>query len=309
VALMLGIAYACTIGGMATIIGTPPNAFLAAFMLETYGVNIGFDQWMLLGVPMMLAGLPIAWFTLTRVVYPVSDEPIAGARELVASEMRSLGPISRGEALVAAVFLFAAFSWMTQRLLVRVIPGISDAGIAITAAFLLFVIPVNLREGRFLMDWEWARKVPWGVLILFGGGLSLASAISSTGLAAWIGVSMGGLEALPLIMIVFVIVVVTVFLTELTSNVATAAAFLPVLASLAVGMGIDPMLLVVPAVLATSCAFMLPVATPPNAIVYGSSFITIPQMARAGLVLNLLFIGLVSLLGYYLVMLVFGGTP
>ena len=307
VALMLAIAYACTIGGLATIIGTPPNAFLAAFMLETYGVEIGFDQWMLLGVPMMLVGLPLAWFVLTRWAYPVSNQPIQGARELVAEQRRGLGPVSRGEGLVAAVFVFAALCWMFQRLLAPYVPGISDAGIAMTAAFLLFVIPVNLKKGEFLMNWEWAVKVPWGVLILFGGGLSLAAAISSTGLADWIGVSLAGLQAFQLIFIVMVIVVVTVLLTELTSNVATAAAFLPILASLAIGMGVDPLLLVVPATLATSCAFMLPVATPPNAIVYGSGYVTIPEMARAGFMLNLVFMGLISLLGYFLVMLVFGG--
>ncbi len=305
-ALMLGIAYACTIGGLATIIGTPPNAFLAAFMLETYGVEIGFDRWMLLGVPMMLAGLPIAWVLLTKWAYSVSDEPIPGARELVAEQRRGLGPITRGEGLVAAVFAFAALSWMFQRLIAPYVPGISDAGIAMTAAFLLFVIPVNLRKGQFLMSWEWALKVPWGVLILFGGGLSLAAAIASTGLADWIGTSMAGLQTVHLFFIVLAIVTVTVLLTELTSNVATAAAFLPILASLAIGMGVDPLLLVVPATLATSCAFMLPVATPPNAIIYGSGYVTIPEMARAGLMLNILFMGLVSLLGYFLVMLIFG---
>ena len=305
-ALMLGIAYACTIGGLATIIGTPPNAFLAAFMLETYGVEIGFDRWMLLGVPMMLAGLPIAWVLLTKWAYSVSDEPIPGAGELVAEQRRGLGPITRGEGLVAAVFAFAALSWMFQRLIAPYVPGISDAGIAMTAAFLLFVIPVNLRKGQFLMSWEWALKVPWGVLILFGGGLSLAAAIASTGLADWIGTSMAGLQTVHLFFIVLAIVTVTVLLTELTSNVATAAAFLPILASLAIGMGVDPLLLVVPATLATSCAFMLPVATPPNAIIYGSGYVTIPEMARAGLMLNILFMGLVSLLGYFLVMLIFG---
>jgi len=225
----------------------------------------------------------------------------------VAEQRRGLGPVSRGEGLVAAVFVFAALCWMFQRLLAPYVPGISDAGIAMTAAFLLFVIPVNLKKGEFLMNWEWAVKVPWGVLILFGGGLSLAAAISSTGLADWIGVSLAGLQAFQLIFIVMVIVVVTVLLTELTSNVATAAAFLPILASLAIGMGVDPLLLVVPATLATSCAFMLPVATPPNAIVYGSGYVTIPEMARAGFMLNLVFMGLISLLGYFLVMLVFGG--
>jgi solute carrier family 13 (sodium-dependent dicarboxylate transporter), member 2/3/5 len=306
IALMLGIAYACSIGGLATLIGTPPNALLAGFMAETYGVEIGFAQWMLVGLPLAVVGLPIVWLVLTRWIYPVRLREIPGGRAAIDREISAMGSLSRGETLVGIVFVMTALAWVTRPVLERWIPEISDAGIAITAAIALFALPVKLKAGEFVLNWEWAKRLPWDVLILFGGGLSLASAISRSGLAGWIGSSLAGFQALPIIAIVIVVTLVIIFLTELTSNTATAAAFLPVLASLAVGIGENPLLLAVPAALAASCAFMMPVATPPNAIVYGSSFITIPQMARAGLVLNLLFLLLISLVGYLLVILVFG---
>jgi solute carrier family 13 (sodium-dependent dicarboxylate transporter), member 2/3/5 len=306
IALMLGIAYACSIGGLATLIGTPPNALLAGFMAETYGVEIGFAQWMLVGTPIALIGLPIVWLVLTRWIYPVRLREIPGGRAAIDREIIAMGGLSRGETLVGTVFLVTALAWVTRPALEQWIPQLSDAGIAITAAIVLFALPVDLKAGEFVLNWEWAKRLPWDVLILFGGGLSLASAISRSGLAGWIGGSLAGFRALPIIAIVLLVTLVIIFLTELTSNTATAAAFLPILASLAIGMGENPLLLAVPAALAASCAFMMPVATPPNAIVYGSSFITIPQMARAGLVLNIVFLLLVSLLGYILVILVFG---
>jgi solute carrier family 13 (sodium-dependent dicarboxylate transporter), member 2/3/5 len=309
VALMLGIAYACSIGGLATLIGTPPNALLAGFMAETYGVQIGFGEWMLVGVPLAAVGLPVTWLVLTRWVYPVRMTEIPGGREAIAREVLALGSLSRGERMVATVFVLTAAAWIFRPLLEPLVPGLSDAGIAIVAAVVLFLLPVNLSAGEFVLNWEWARRLPWDVLILFGGGLSLAAAISRTGLAEWIGASLSGLDVLPVIGIVLVIATVIVFLTELTSNTATAAAFLPILASLAIGLGESPLLLAVPAALAASCAFMMPVATPPNAIVYGSSFVTIPQMARAGLVLNGIFILLLSLGGYLLVIMALGVEP
>jgi solute carrier family 13 (sodium-dependent dicarboxylate transporter), member 2/3/5 len=307
VALMLGIAYACSIGGLATLIGTPPNALLAGFMRETYGVQIGFAEWMMVGLPLAIVGLPLTLLVLTRWAYPIGGGAIPGVEEAVRGELRGMGPLSTGERVVGTVFALAALGWMTQPLIARVFPEVTDAGIAVAAAVALFMAPVRLRRGEFALNWEWARRTPWDVLILFGGGLSLASAISRSGLAGWIGRGVSFLHVLPLIGLIAGVVLVIVLLTELTSNTATAAAFLPILASMAVGLGYNPMLLAVPAVLAASCAFMLPVATPPNAIVYGSSFITIPQMARAGLVLNLVFMGIITLLGYALVMLVFGG--
>jgi solute carrier family 13 (sodium-dependent dicarboxylate transporter), member 2/3/5 len=306
VALMLGIAYACSIGGLATLIGTPPNALLAGFLAETYGIQIGFGQWMLIGLPVTLVALPLVWGILTRGIYPVRVKSVPGGREMIAAEIERLGAPSRGEVMVGVVFGLTALAWIVRPLLESILPGLSDAGIAIGAAILLFLLPVDLRRGEFLLDWEWARRIPWDVLILFGGGLSLAAAITRTGLAAWIGGAMGGLEGLPVLGIVLAVVAAIVFMTELTSNTASAAAFLPVLAALAIGIGENPLLLTVPAALAASCAFMLPVATPPNAIVYGSGFVTIPQMARAGIALNFLFIFLVTLLAYALVLFAFG---
>jgi solute carrier family 13 (sodium-dependent dicarboxylate transporter), member 2/3/5 len=309
VSLMLGIAYACSIGGMATLIGTPPNALLAGFMAESYGVRIGFGEWMLLGVPLALIGLPLTWWVLTRVVYRTSLREIPGGRATILAELARLGPLSRGERVVGLVFAATALAWVTRPLFERWVPGASDAGIAIGGALLLFLIPVSLRRGEFALDWESAKGIPWDVLVLFGGGLSLASAITRTGLAHAIGGWMGAVGFLPLLLVVLMVAAVVVFLTELTSNTATAAAFLPVLASMAVGIGESPFFLTVPAALAASAAFMMPVATPPNAIVYGSSFVTVPQMARAGVLLNFLFIALITLAGYLLVMLVFGSRP
>lgn len=306
ICLMLGIAYGASIGGLGTLIGTPPNALLAGFLLETYGVEIGFAQWMMVGVPLVAVTLPLTWLVLTRLVFPIRLREIPGGREMIDGELRALGPLSRAETWVGAVFVATALAWITRPLLEDAVPGLSDTSIAIASALVLFAVPVNLRRGEFLMSWEWAERLPWGVLLLFGGGLSLADAVRATGLAEWIGAALGGLGGWPTVALVLVVTTLVIFLTELTSNTATAAAFLPVVAALAVGLGENPLLLAVPTALAASCAFMMPVATPPNAIVFGSSFITVPQMARAGLVLNLLFVAAITLLTYTLVLTVFG---
>ena len=306
VALLLGIAYACSIGGLGTLIGTPPNAFMAAFLSETYQIEIGFAEWMLVGIPIVVIGLPICFWVLTRVAFPIRGQQLAGGEQLISRELEAIGPMSRAEKMVAVVFALTALAWIFRPLLAKWIAGLTDPGIAIAAAIIAFVVPVNLRRGEFLLNWEWARRVPWGVLLLFGGGLSLAAAIQRTGLATWLAHTLQGLSAYPTLLTVVAATTLIVFLTELTSNTATAAAFLPILASVAQGIGRDPLLLVVPAALAASCAFMLPVATPPNAIVYGSNRLTIPQMARAGLLLNISFIILITALAYTLVPLVLG---
>jgi sodium-dependent dicarboxylate transporter 2/3/5 len=305
IAMMLGIAYACSIGGMGTLIGTPPNALLAAFLSENYGYNIGFGQWMLLGVPLVVLGLPLTWLLLTRWVYPVRLPPAPGGASTVREELQQMGSWSRGELLVAVVFCATAAAWIFRPLLQHWVPTLSDAGIAMIGAIVLFLLPVDLRRGEFALNWDWARRIPWEVLILFGGGLALADAINSTGLAAWIGNSLSATAQLPTIVIVLAVVTLIIFLTELTSNTAVTATFLPVLAALAIGIGENPLLLALPAALAARCAFMMPVATPPNAIVYGSGYLTIPQMVRAGFWLNLLFIGLIITLGYGLAIWVF----
>jgi len=243
-------------------------------------------------------GLPLAFLLLTRVTNPIAIRDLPGARETVEDELADLGPFTRGEAIVATVFGLTALLWITRPLLDGLVPGLSDAGIAMGAALVLFVTPVRLSEGEFAMDWRTARRLPWGTLLLFGGGLSLAGAFTRTGLSLWVGESLSAVGTLPLVVVVLIVTTVVVFLTELTSNTATAATFLPVIAALALGIGQEPLLLALPAVLGASCAFMLPVATPPNAIVYGSGRVSIPQMARAGFWLNLVFIAVITLLGY-----------
>ncbi len=301
VALMLGIAYACSIGGMGTLIGTPTNVVLAGFLSETYGYDLSFAQWLLVGLPLVIIGLPVAHFILTRLVFPIRMRTLPGGAEFIRDELRRLGPWSRGEKLVASVFALVALLWITRPLLGKIIPGLSDAGIAIFGAVLLFVLPVNFKTGQFVLDWRTAEKLPWGVLTLFGGGLSLAAAVQRTGLAHWIGGHLGALQHFPIIVLVLMTTIMIILLTELTSNTATAAAFLPIVASVAVGMHQNPLLLGIPAVLAASCAFMLPVATPPNAIVYSSGVISIKQMARAGAVLNLTFALIFTFIGYFLI--------
>jgi len=299
VALLLGIAYAGNIGGLGTLIGTPPNALLAGFMADTYGVQIGFLEWMLLGVPIVLVALPFAWLVLTRWLFPVGSEPVAGSAAMLREERAALGAISRAEWTVGAVTLLTATAWVGRPMIDRWIPAVTDAGIGIAGALLLFVVPLRWHPLQPVLTWKHAERLPWSVLILFGGGLSLASAIEHTGLAQWIGGALGALAGWPVFVVILVVTTVVIFLTELTSNTATAAAFLPLVGALAVGMGADPMLLAIPTALAASCAFMMPVATPPNAIVYGTGAITIPQMARAGVWLNLFFVALLPLAVYW----------
>jgi sodium-dependent dicarboxylate transporter 2/3/5 len=322
--LMLGIAYGASLGGIGTLIGTPTNALLAAFLSDGYGFEIAFVDWMAVGVPIVVIGLPIMLWVLTRLVYPIRLREVPGGRAFIRSELDRLGKASPAEKRVAVLFALTAAAWIGRPLLARWLPGLTDPGIAMTAALALFVVPAGTRLPRDghaapaqgetgsagpLLDWRTARRLPWGVLLLFGGGLSLAAAIRDTGLADRIGEAMHGLAALPAPLIVGVVMAVILLLTELTSNTATAAAFLPVLASMAHGLGLDPLSLLVPATLAASCAFMLPVATPPNAIVYGSGMVSVPQMVRAGVWLNLLFLGIIGVVAWLLVPLVLGHLP
>jgi solute carrier family 13 (sodium-dependent dicarboxylate transporter), member 2/3/5 len=305
VALMLAIAYAANVGGLGTVIGTPTNALLIGFMNESYGVEISFMQWMLVGIPLVLLGLPLIFFSLTTITFPVRFKSLPGGREYIAQEVKNLGSFSRGEIMVALVFGFTAFLWMSRPLIETWIPGLSDAGIAIFGALLLFLLPVNYKTGKFLLDWKAAAKLPWGILILFGGGLTLAGAIQRTGLAEWIGGYFVGMSWMPFVVVIFIVTGVVITFTNLASNSATAAAFLPVMASVAIGMGEDPLQLAIPVAVAASCAFMFPVATPPNAIVYGSGVMTTPQMVKAGLWLNLLFTLLITLLTRYMFLYLF----
>lgn len=300
IVLMLAIAFAANVGGLGTVIGTPTNALMIAFVNDAYNMEISFVQWMSLGIPIVVLGLPVIFYALANIVFPVRIKTLPGGKEYIDSEINRLGKISQPEKMVAVVFVLVALLWITRPLIAPLIPGISDASIAIFGALLLFIIPVNLKKSRFLMRWRDAEELPWGVLILFGGGLSLAGAIQHTGLAEWVGGYFVILGGWPVILILFIIAGIIIMFTELASNSATAASFLPVIGAVAISIGQDPLLFAIPVAMAASCAFMLPVATPPNAIVYGSGVMTIPQMARAGLVLNLFFTILITLLTYFL---------
>ncbi len=296
--LLLGTAYGASIGGVATKIGTPPNIQMMSFVEDTYGREITFAQWMPFGLLLTLSFLPLAWLVLTRFVYPLQIREVPGGAELIRGELRKLGPISGPEKAVFAIFVSAAVLWTTRTWLAEIeiggtvpLAGLTDPGIAIGAGLLLFAIPVSFRRGVFLLSWKKALEAPWGILLLFGGGLSLAAAVVSTGVDRFIGSLLLVLEGMPVLVLVVGAATLLIMLTEVTSNTATTATFLPILGATAAAINVDPLLLIVPATLAASCAFMMPVATPPNAIVFGSGEITIPQMVRAGLWLNL--IGLV----------------
>ena len=294
--LMLGIAYAASIGGVATLIGTPPNTVMASMVEKLYGVDIGFARWMLLGVPLSVVTLAVAWLLLTW-LFPTRGLDLGEVTELLRSEVRSLGPVSRPEKLIVAVGLVAATGWVArgfleQSMLVRRVwprfDMVQDSTIGIACAIALFVIPVSVRKREFLLDWNTAVKIPWGVVVLFGGGLALAEGFSKTGLAEFLADKLRGLEGTSLLVFVGTVVLLTIFLTELTSNTATATLLVPVMGSAAVAMGVHPYATIVGACLSASFAFMLPVATPPNAVVFGSGCVTIRQMAWAGLWLNIL---------------------
>ena len=293
-ALMLGIAYAASIGSLSTIIGTPPNTLMVGYLQEAHGIDVGFGQWMLVGVPLSAVMLVVAWFLLTKVLFRPEIDEIPGGRKLISQELEKLGPMSTGEKLVLAIFALAALSWVFVPIVFDS-PPISDAGIAMVVGLLLFLLPAGARRGVRLLDWESAVKLPWGVLLLFGGGLALSAQFTSSGLTDWIGQGAAALGAVPVVLVVAIFAAGILFLTELTSNTATAATFLPVSGGVALGLGLDPVLLAIPVALAATCAFMLPVATPPNAIAFGSGYVTIGQMIKGGLWLNLIGIVLITL--------------
>lgn len=293
-ALLLGLAFSASVGGIGTLIGTPPNALLAAFLGRTYGIALGFGEWMAVGVPVALSLLAVIWVWLTRVVYRLPRTELPHAADLTRTMLRDMGPPTRAEITVGAVFAAAALLWITRPLLPD---GLTDPGIAVVAGLALFALPVD-GKGTRALDWETAKSIPWGVLLLFGGGLSLAGAIEASGLAAATGGALAGLGHYPDLVVVAAAVTLIVFLTSVATNTAVTAAFLPVLGALAADMGIAPMALLVPAAMAASCAFILPVGTPPNAIVFASGAVSVRDMFRAGIGLNLIAIMLVTLAGY-----------
>lgn len=299
-ALMLAIAYSASIGGMATLIGTPPNLIFAGVVEELYGVEISFLQWLMFGLPVSLVLLFICWVYLGRFAFYLKDLKIPGGVMVIKVELEKLGKFSIDEKRVLAVFTFTAIAWICRSfLLKKYIPGIDDSIIAIIAAVALFIIPSS-KKGKSLMEWTDAVKLPWGVLLLFGGGIALAMGFESSGLAQWIGGQLSALQGVSLIILVGLLITGVNFLTEVTSNIATTAIMLPIQASLAIVVDVHPFLLLAAATVAASCAFMLPVATAPNALVFGSGLLKISDMIRVGFWLNLISIIILTLFVYLL---------
>lgn len=321
VCLLLGVAYSASIGGVATLIGTPPNGVLLTQyrMMFPDAPSIGFVQWMMIGVPFTAIMLPLTWLLLTRVLFHFERLHFEGAQQEIQSRLQDLGLMKRGEKIVLVVWVATALSWIFLKDIKVgniIIPGWADlfpnpqyirnSTVAIFFSIVLFIIPVNLKDREFALDWEWAKRIPWGVLLLFGGGLALAKAFASTGLVQWVGDHLTLLEGVSPLLVIVCIALMLTFLTELTSNVATTAIMLPILGgAVAPALGVNPLMLMIPAAISASCAFMLPVATPPNAIVFGDGHISVAQMARAGLLINLMGVALVTLVTYFLAVPIF----
>lgn len=306
--LCLGIAYSASIGGLGTLIGTPPNAMFSAYMTEAYGIEIGFLRWMMLAVPVVLVLVPAGWWVLTHLVYPFQISGASNSSSLIRAELDKLGPISTPQMRTLLVLIAAALAWVTRPLLQKVwfLSDISDTSIAIIGAISLFLIPAGDPETRNtkLLDWRTAERIPWGVLVLFGGGLSLATSVNSSGLADWLGLAIAALSSLHLFVFVLAVVTLVIFLTEITSNTATTATLLPVMGGLAAAAQVDPLLLAVPMTMAASCAFMLPVATAPNAIVFATGEVSIAEMAKAGFWVNVAATAIICSIAYFLVPIV-----
>jgi len=305
--LMLGIAYAASIGGVATLIGTPPNAILAGVVEKTFGISISFTDWMLFGLPLSLLMLALTWFYLTHIMFRNDMDELPGGERSILQALAELGPMKREERLVLTVFGLVAFAWITRGLFhIESLRFVTDSSIAIAGALALFMIPVNFRQRQFLLDWQTAVKIPWDIIILFGGGFALAGGFNSSGLTAWTANQLMVLEGTHIAILVAAIVLLVIFLTEVTSNTATASLLLPIMGALAIAMHIHPLTTMIAVAVAASYAFMLPVATPPNAIVFSSREITIPQMAKAGFALNLIGAVLISLFVIFVLPLAFG---
>ena len=299
-ALMLGIAYSASIGGISTLIGTPPNLILAGVVEETFGYEITFATWFKFGFPISLILLFLCWKYLTGIAFKFEQKSFPGGQKEIRNQLQKLGQITYEEKLVASIFAMTAIAWVTRDFILKlIIPVIDDTIIVMISAIIIFLLP-NKNRKRRLINWEEASKLPWGILLLFGGGMALASGFKESGLALWIGTQMTLLDGINLFLLVFILIASVNFLTEITSNLATTAMLLPILYPMAMTIDVHPFILMVSAAVAASCAFMLPVATPPNAVVFGSGYLRIPDMVRVGIWMNILSIILLSVFVYYI---------
>lgn len=306
-ALMLGIAYSASIGGMATLIGTPPNLILAGILEDQYNIELTFSKWMTFGLPISLILLAICWNYITKFAFSFKQKEFPGGRIEIQKQLKDLGQISYQEKTVLLVFILTALLWITRPFLLKpLLPAIDDTIIALISAIVLFILPTKGQEEKRIINWESAVKLPWGILLLFGGGLAIAEGFKSSGLALWIGSQITLIEHLPLLILLFVLIFAVNFLTEITSNLATTAMLLPIIIPVALALDLHPFTLMVGITVAASCAFMLPVATPPNAVVFGSGYLKIPDMMKTGIWMNLISIILLTLACYYMLPLIWG---
>lgn len=305
--IMLGIAFSANIGGMSTLIGTPPNSVMLAFLNESYTIDIGFFQWMQMGVPFAAIMLVITYFAITRIFFPNHLGVIGSSQNIIQTELNKLGKMSKSEKTVLVIFLCTAIAWMLRSYLNTLLPNIilTDTTIAVIAALCMFIVPLDFKKGHFPLDWKDTSRLPWGILILFGGGLALASGLKDAGFISMIGDYISSKENWSMWVVTAVLILIMLFMTELMSNVALVTVLIPLVVGIAIGMDVPILQMVIPVTLAASCAFMLPMATPPNAIVFASGHVRVDEMARIGIVLNLISVGLLFGIAYYIVPLLF----
>ena len=304
--VMLGIAFSANAGGIATVIGTPPNSVLIGFLENEYNIQISFLKWMTIGLPFSIVMIAITYFVLVKWMFPNKDLKFNASKEVIQVELEKLGATSRKEKMVLVIFGVTIFLWVFRTLINNIFPGLglSDTMISIFAAISLFAIPYNLKKREFLIEWKDTSQLAWGILILFGGGLALAKGMSVSGIVDIIADVIASSD-ISIILTASLLILLMLFMTELMSNVALVAVLIPVVAGIAIGLEIPILYLLIPVTMASSCAFMLPMATPPNAIVFASGYVTVPQMARVGILLNLIAVALLILVFQFIIPLLF----
>jgi sodium-dependent dicarboxylate transporter 2/3/5 len=304
--VMLGIAFSANAGGIATVIGTPPNSVLIGLLENEYNIEISFLKWMTLGLPFSIILLAICYVVLVKWMFPNKQLQFKASKEVITQELSKLGPTSGKEKMVLAIFGVTVFLWIFRTVINGIFPslGLSDTIISMMAAVSLFAIPYNLKKGDFIIKWNDTHKLAWGILILFGGGLALANGMSSSGLVDMVSNAIATSE-ISILFTAGLLILLMLFMTELMSNVALVAVLAPVVAGIAIGLNIPMLHLLIPVTIASSCAFMLPMATPPNAIVFASGYIEVHQMARVGIILNLISVVLLVLMFQFVIPLLF----
>lgn len=304
--IMLGIAFSANAGGIATVIGTPPNSVLIGLLENEYNIEVSFLKWMVIGLPFSIILISIIYLALVKLFFPTRGIQFGTSGDVILTELEKLGPTSTKEKRVLLIFAIAVFLWVFRTLINKLIPGLalSDTIISMIAAISLFSIPFSIRRNDYIITWSDTRKLPWGILILFGGGLALAKGMSASGIVDAIATVIAS-SNISIIVTVSLLIVLMLFMTELMSNVALVAVLAPVVAGIAIGLEVPLLYVLIPVTIASSCAFMLPMATPPNAIVFASGYIKVHQMARVGIVLNLISVVLLILLYKYIIPLLF----